>query len=75
MKQRDEEGLKLLLEKLELQYDIMIMQEQPKVIVVLDVTLDTPFSVMGIGNTKEEAKRNVLEKTFQALELYICAIE
>ncbi|XP_044763246.1 interferon-inducible double-stranded RNA-dependent protein kinase activator A-like [Coccinella septempunctata] len=66
-----EKTLKKILDKFELKHEFIVLQESSPAIVLLDVDLDTPFSVLGKGATEKEAKRDALRSIYFLLEAYI----
>ncbi|KAK9876706.1 hypothetical protein WA026_014946 [Henosepilachna vigintioctopunctata] len=68
---RNEVALGKILQMLDLNYEVLTFQEFPKACVMLNISTDTPFSIMGVGDTLEEAKTKALQLTFEVMEDYL----
>ncbi|XP_072391405.1 RISC-loading complex subunit tarbp2-like [Diabrotica undecimpunctata] len=69
--EQTEESLVRILNEMELQYDIIVIQEESPIIVTLCINTDVSFTTMGLGLTLEEAKEDALQQTFMMLDCYI----
>ncbi|EFA05903.1 R2D2 protein isoform X1 [Tribolium castaneum] len=69
-KLKDKEGLDYIFEKLDIRYQIDLFQESPPVYCAL-FGLDTPFTVMAVGSSQENAMANLVFEIYRLLEIYM----
>ncbi|XP_060518264.1 RISC-loading complex subunit tarbp2-like isoform X2 [Cylas formicarius] len=65
-----EENLRQILEKLELEYQTSIIQENPPM-VSLDINIDTTFVLIAYGSTLAEARQRLLKQTFETIQCFM----
>ncbi|KAL3285255.1 hypothetical protein HHI36_019365 [Cryptolaemus montrouzieri] len=70
-KLKTEDNMKKILEKLDLEYQFVPIQEVPDTVVILNVSTDTPFSVLGLGPSFDYAKNCAIKEAFVMLETYM----
>ncbi|KAJ3648323.1 hypothetical protein Zmor_020134 [Zophobas morio] len=67
---RNREGLNYIFDILEVKYKIDMFQESPPIACAL-FGLDTPFTVMALGSTKENAEVNLISEIYVMLDVYM----
>ncbi|KAJ3648322.1 hypothetical protein Zmor_020133 [Zophobas morio] len=67
---KDKDGLQYIFDLLDVKYKIDIFQENPPIGCAL-FGLDTPFTVMELGNSKENAEVNVINEIYMMLAVYL----
>ncbi|RZC35062.1 dsrm and/or DND1 DSRM domain containing protein [Asbolus verrucosus] len=67
---RTKEGLNHIFETLEVKYKIELFQEVPPISCAL-FGLDTPFTVMAMGSSKESAELNLVNEIYKILDIYM----
>lgn len=70
MKVHTEESLQKIVERLEIGYSIRQFQKNPPM-ALLNLKIDTPFTVITIGKTYEEAKNKVLLEAFEMMNEFM----
>jgi len=70
LKERTENSLKRILDKLEVTYDLRTMQTNPP-IVAISIKIDTPFVTMGMGATEDKAKEKALRQVFLIMDSFM----
>ncbi|XP_050519183.1 RISC-loading complex subunit tarbp2-like [Diabrotica virgifera virgifera] len=69
--EKTEESLVRILDKMELQHDVIAVQEGIPIIVCLCINTDVSLTTSGVGQTFKEAKEEALETAFMMLDMYI----
>lgn len=66
---KSEANLKQMLDALELKYQIEEIPSDRHSVATITVTTDSPFSVMAAGATKATAKAEVIQRTFDFMQV------
>lgn len=69
----DWDGFLYILEQLELKHHVQVVQIVDPTVVILSVSLETPFSVMGVGSDEHGATNNAVIECFRIMETYMTA--
>ncbi|CAH1980474.1 unnamed protein product [Acanthoscelides obtectus] len=70
LEERSEESLKRILDALDVKLVPLVLQEEP-FIVSLSVTIDTPLTVIGIGDTLEKARVKAIQDLFTIIDYFM----
>lgn len=68
---RNVDALKRILNKIEVDFEFLELQDEGEPMAALILKIDTPFTTIGLGHDMESAKNDAVDQAFEIMKCFM----